>query len=1327
VELAKRESGQKTSEQALTRDVRFNIGKLANDLERRRDADSLAWPLLRLLDPRLGKQWILFCDETCPWLQDIRCIANCVRKTCRYVRRKGKLSRKPAYRSMPRPHLFELYLLEYLWEKPYTETFEATLVQRMDILTKASSVFPMKDGADWRLLEQDAVDLLAAPLKGRQPQDAVDLLPAPLTGMHPHVVLEKLRARTQGLIAPIGQHCEPGAPFVPRLPAHYVARPDLMRSLGDIILSRSENTPLCAVTGLTAGVGIHGMGGIGKTVIATALVDSPAVRRRFGKRIVWLTLGQYPDLMERQREAAVQLGQSTFYCKDLQHGRAQLARLLQKGPTLLILDDVWKIEHLEAFDIVRDDSRLLLTTRDNSLVAGTGAKSLCVDVFSRLDALELLAKWSGHKIVDLPVEADAIVEECGRLPLALAMVGAQLRSGVVSWANVLHKLRHTELEELGQKLIGYPYPSLIKAIHASVEALPGDVPKLYSDLAVFREDCRIPLGALQTLWSERGISALRTEYVLNLLVQRSLLFYSDDGRFYLHDLQLDYLRNMAEDLPALHQTMVDAYAKRCSAKWATGSNDGYYFENLIHHMRSAGMVREARQTLLSPAWLQAKLANTSINNLIDDYEELISDSKCRIVQEALRLSAHVLAKDARQLPGQLAGRLMHLKAKWVNRFISEIAGNISGKPWLRPLVPSLPSPGGAHVQTINGAGIRVVLSHDGRTIIATDGHTTRLWDLCTGKQILANHNLAQVLAISPNGRYIATGSGSLVQVWLTDGKTLVFKLPGQQSMILDLAFTHDSRYLVSCSSSRQILKWNLENGKVVWRSSKHQAAVNALCVSQDGHLLVTGSDDKTVGLWDLDAGRLVKRLEGHASAIESVAASNDGCVICSGSRDGRIRFWNVQNGNVIDEQVAAPDKIGAFRLIRDNELIAGCGNDVVIWDMALHKRVRTLGSHNSTVRSIATSPDGRLVITASLDGIIKTWDLSRAPGNSKNLATPPKIDALYKVPHGKYVLAKGDDGKAYRLITPGRIRCIPKMTDTIENITVATDGDKAAILTEEGHVKVFSLPAHRLCREMQFCHRPYRAIGLSPTFDAAAGASFDGAWNICVSANCHSPHWRRCHGKLISLLVFVDEDRVASASEDRTVKLWAFPQGKLIHCFKGHSRPVSHIFIRPDREYMTSVGGDRTVRVWSLKSYELVRVYSWSRGSVSSATLTFDGEHLALGSTDNSVRIYGMDRSGEPIELSGHTDRVTGLSFLNEGNRLASCSWDGSVRVWDWRSGKEIACFYADSRLIDCAFFWDTGTIVALEEGGSVHWLALQNCSTPRPRRRAANRIDGHS
>ena len=226
------------------------------------------------------------------------------------------------------------------------------------------------------------------------------------------------------------------------------------------------------------------------------------------------------------------------------------------------------------------------------------------------------------------------------MPLAVAMVGAQLSLAWSAGPSTSQVTAH-RVGGAGTEAHRISYPSLIKAIHASVEALPADVPKLYSDVAVFREDCRIPLGALQTLWSERGISDFRTEYVLNLLVQRSLLFKSDDGRFYLHDLQLDYLRNMAENLPALHKTMVNAYAKRCSPKWATGPNDGYYFENLIRHMHSAGMLREARQTLLS---LLGQAVINPVNNLIDDYEAF-SDSNAAHT-EAYAFCTHWLGTDS---------------------------------------------------------------------------------------------------------------------------------------------------------------------------------------------------------------------------------------------------------------------------------------------------------------------------------------------------------------------------------------------------------------------------------------------------------------------------------------------------------------------------------------------------------------------------------------------------------------------------------------------------------------------------------------------------------
>ena len=205
----------------------------------------------------------------------------------------------------------------------------------------------MKDGADWRLLEQNAVDLFAAPLRGMEPQDAVELLPTPLKGMHPQVVMEKLRARTQGLVGPIGPHCDPGAPFVPRLPAHYVARPDLMNSLGEIILSPSSDSFVC-VTGRTAGVGIMD-GRHRKTVIATKrlpMVPLYAAALAHCLAHAWAVPRPYGKDSERRPCS----WDNRFYCRVCNTAR-KLARLL-KGPNPVDHDDVWKMEHLEAFDIV---------------------------------------------------------------------------------------------------------------------------------------------------------------------------------------------------------------------------------------------------------------------------------------------------------------------------------------------------------------------------------------------------------------------------------------------------------------------------------------------------------------------------------------------------------------------------------------------------------------------------------------------------------------------------------------------------------------------------------------------------------------------------------------------------------------------------------------------------------------------------------------------------------------------------------------------------------------------------------------------------------------
>ncbi len=80
---------------------------------------------------------------------------------------------------------------------------------------------------------------------------------------------------------------------VPELPACFLAQPDRIKALRDLLLVDLQKPVV--VSGVAARVGLQGMGGIGKSVLASALAHGPEVRRAFPDGIFWITLGQKPQ------------------------------------------------------------------------------------------------------------------------------------------------------------------------------------------------------------------------------------------------------------------------------------------------------------------------------------------------------------------------------------------------------------------------------------------------------------------------------------------------------------------------------------------------------------------------------------------------------------------------------------------------------------------------------------------------------------------------------------------------------------------------------------------------------------------------------------------------------------------------------------------------------------------------------------------------------------------------------------------------------------------------------------------------------------------------
>jgi tetratricopeptide (TPR) repeat protein len=341
-----------------------------------------------------------------------------------------------------------------------------------------------------------------------------------------------------------------------------------------------------------------------------------------------------------------------------------LSELLADKACLLILDDVWEAKHAEAFDVLGPCCRMLITTRDAGLIVALGAVEHRVDVLSDEQALTLLAEWAGQGVESLPAEAHEVAWECGNLPLALAMTGAMVRGKPDRWGNVLHKLRNADLEKIRQQFPHYPYPNLLRVIQVSVEALEPEVQARYLDFAVFPEDTPIPEAVLEMFWEPEGLGAYNVQDVVDVLVDRSLARRDAAGSLNPHDLQFDYVRRQAEDLPALHDRLLRAYAARCPGDWPTGPDDGYFFEHLVYHLVEAGREMDEILSLVeNPTWRRARRReDVAGSSLAQDIERL-----CRAAERG-GLSTLVQYIAASLLKAILRSQITNLPVETVEAF-----------------------------------------------------------------------------------------------------------------------------------------------------------------------------------------------------------------------------------------------------------------------------------------------------------------------------------------------------------------------------------------------------------------------------------------------------------------------------------------------------------------------------------------------------------------------------------------------------------------------------------------------------------------------------------
>ncbi|MEM8963820.1 MAG: TIR domain-containing protein [Acidobacteriota bacterium] len=1052
---------------------------------------------------------------------------------------------------------------------------------------------------------------------------------------------------------------ESGILPIPDPPPHFLPRPEYVDPLKRAL--RVAAGKAVGVIGMTK-VGLQGMGGIGKTVLAAAVARDADVQARFADGVIWVTIGQYPDIVAMQTELLAELGGPEIKLRSAQHGKRVLKKLLAEQAILLVLDDVWTLRHAAMLDVVGSAGQLLLTSRDRQVLVSLGADEHEIGLLTPEQSRVLLASWAGMAVDELPAIADPIVAECGYLPLALSMVGAMLRLEPDAWEDILERLRTASLDKIHQQFPNYPYPSLLRTIEVSVGALDPATRQAYLELAIFPDDTEIPLVALETLWSDRREPA-DVRALLTQLATRSLLRW-DKGRVTLHDLQRDYVQlRTADDARRIHLELVDAYRRRCPRGFALCADDGYLYRRLAYHLVRAGALEPVRALLIDARWLMAKLRATNLSTLLADYDELPAGDELRRIRACLQLASEVLIQAPEQLASQIHGRLDAPAA-----LLTSLRTAMKGRTWLRPLHPSLEPPGRGLVATLHGHHARI----------------TRL-------------------TVLDNGRIASASADGTVAIWDLNVANIVKTLDGHTDWVRDVQSLGDGRVLTA-SDDYTVRMWDGETGDFLRVFVGHTDRVRAVASWGEGRF-VSASDDRTVRCWDADADSTdpIAVLDGHGDRVFAVAILDSGEIL-SAAGDGKLYRWDAATGTLLDVIEAHDGAVRALCVHHDRLVIsASAAGTVRAWDLVDNRLLTTFEGHASEVHGISML-DADHVLSASWDGTVRLWDLHTA--STLTMLTGHLAAVEDVVVAGELVVSAAWDGsiRLWNLRDGAAATRSDRHIAPVRSVTVLDNGHVVSA-ADDATMRVWDPESGECLRVLRGHEQPVRQVR---KLDARRVVSSAGDGTVRVWDTHTGEELQRidAHPRWVLGVAVIDRHRVVSAAGDHTLCVWDLETGACLGRLEGHTDRVRDAAVL-DSDTIVSASSDRTLRVWDLATWKEKAVLGghddWVRGVV-----TLANGRIVSASGDHTLRVWDPGSAKTLAVLRGHRDGLTGVASLGN-DRVASVSFDRTLRLWDLTSGSTLASFHADTPLRSIAA--TERFLAAGDDIGNLHFLTVETPS----------------
>ena len=378
---------------------------------------------------------------------------------------------------------------------------------------------------------------------------------------------------------------------------------------------------------------------------------------------------------------------------------------------------------------------------------------------------------------------------------------------------------------------------------------------------------------------------------------------------------------------------------------------------------------------------------------------------------------------------------------------------------------------------------------------------------------------------------------------------------------------------------------------------------------------------------------------GHKGRVRRVCFSPDGTMLASSSDDRSMRLWKVETGS----EVYKVDQIGraysvAFSSDGREVAVASHSKKVIVWRNGNHKSMKC---HKEAVMSAVFHPDGKSIMSSSLDGTVRVWNIVSGE-ESLTIRVGAEVRHASYSSDGEKILTISGDGfiRIWSAATGQPVVCWFGHEKGINTAVFSRDGSLIMTASDDGTIKIWH-PNGRLVRTV-------------------------------------SGH----KGKVNSAEFSPDYQKVVSASEDGTVRIWGVVDGEEKYRFDMNGISISHAVFSPCGEKVAFATSDGHVYVRKVPSVQS-RKHIFSGTDAKMCCLSTKGDRLLIAG--RSGEIYRMDtRTFEMVSLTKEGD-VHYIDFAGT-DKFVTMSVSGKVYIRELKTGRVLnvvsdGCGLKDSRV----------------------------------------------